>query len=370
MFNNIIFISAVFLFSAPYAVQAYETDNFTGRHQALILPDATSILSVYTRIYLVDEVHAFNNEGNDCRMDLARTEPKIFQRLETVLGGPWKHVKGVWNFSSGIERLASLDKEFAPYRFSIPANQSIYKNWWFIENFGIQPAVRMQQYMVGLDKIGHFFHDGLAYFRLALSGQSDQDIPFSQQSIEKIDSKHYQMAIQHGIDDESGLNGYWSSKVFSYADLNANFQGFRFWLRLLKGQDPYLKCVDGKYKLNANTLFTFDDYVHPGWDEALNCSAFEAAKQEDKYSAKHEISRLGGCPRSPSNCQYIANLPCAEFHLSHECRPVVSQINKSCRFTQLNLNVASTELMQIQQTSPAIKSPMDRILENLTKKYK
>ena len=63
-----------------------------------------------------------------------------------------------------------------------------------------------------------------------------------------------------------------ASGVLSLSDLEANYQGLRFFKGLCDGEEPQLAMTDDGWRLAAP--FDFRDYVTPEWDESYNPSVF------------------------------------------------------------------------------------------------
>lgn len=79
-------------------------------------------------------------------------------------------------------------------------------------------------------------------------------------------------AISFGVNDEKSLHGFAASVVFSYGDLEANFQGLRFYRNMFDGKSSYLTQTDGEWRLRYNP--NISDYITPYFDESWNHSYF------------------------------------------------------------------------------------------------
>ena len=78
-------------------------------------------------------------------------------------------------------------------------------------------------------------------------------------------------AIHKGLANENGILGLWPSGVFSYGDMEANYQGFRFYKKLcLDDADTFLENEDGLWKLAK--VPDIREFVNPYWDESFNLS--------------------------------------------------------------------------------------------------
>jgi hypothetical protein len=126
----------------------------------------------------------------------------------------------------------------------------------------LDPAVRVGDVLFGTDKIGHFFTNGLRYFDRyievrAAGGSEDEAV---------------RAAVISGVVEESNTLGLGVSGIFSYADLQANDRGLRFFRELCEGDDRLLVEKDGRWSLRAP--FAIERYVDPCWDESWNTNAF------------------------------------------------------------------------------------------------
>lgn len=132
--------------------------------------------------------------------------------------------------------------------------ESIYRDPYrfYIPYFGLAPNIQVNGYYFGTDKLSHFASTGMIYFkeyeRALLRGKNRFDA--------------MKAAIDWGIKDENELHGYWASGVFSFADLEANYQGLLFYQNLCT---RYLKYVQGRWVLQQSPDIA--DYVNGNWDE-------------------------------------------------------------------------------------------------------
>jgi hypothetical protein len=132
--------------------------------------------------------------------------------------------------------------------FYVP--ESIYRDPFriYIPYFGLAPNIQVKGFYFGTDKLSHFASTGRIYY-----------------NVFKRTSK-LEKAISWGIRDEKTLHGFWPSGVFSYADLEANYQGFLFYYGLCHGKKPYLEFEDSQWTLRRE--FRIEHYVSGLWDES------------------------------------------------------------------------------------------------------
>jgi hypothetical protein len=149
-------------------------------------------------------------------------------------------------------------------------NQSIYApNIYY---FGIWPAgidvtINVGGIYFGTDKISHFLGSGYEYFRIYLKQKSKNE-----GSKDQLDTKAHFEAIRWGVKQEGGILGMKTVKVFSYADLEANYQGLLMAINLCRGENANITFDGSKWILKKPV--DFRDYVNPNWDETFNVSAY------------------------------------------------------------------------------------------------
>jgi hypothetical protein len=115
--------------------------------------------------------------------------------------------------------------------------------------------VALGPWLVGTDKIDHFWIQGYDYFRRSREGRSPG------------------RAVDWGTRTERGIWGLRTTGVFSYADLAANYDGMRFYTGLLGPgsvlQRDELGCVV------LDRRFDWAEWVDWRYDEVLNPSVYK-----------------------------------------------------------------------------------------------
>ncbi|MEN8257622.1 MAG: hypothetical protein ABFS09_07150 [Thermodesulfobacteriota bacterium] len=211
-----------------------------------------------------------------------------------------------------------LDKQLrtllARQSYSLLLNDSIYRDINYLEGFSLNlkelsDVVSLNGHFVGLDKVGHFFAEGWHYFELT---------DYREDNIAQ--------ALEWGKEQEAGKFGYTTTGIFSFADLVANFNGWRFWNKvLLKENDPlkgvianffnrpYITCeiqiitsLKNRKIVKAwenNTPFDLADYLDGAWDEGNNCNSYEDPVIEEKVASRvKEVNPDFNCPAYSENC--------------------------------------------------------------------
>ncbi len=124
------------------------------------------------------------------------------------------------------------------------------------------PTISLGGVHVGTDKLAHFFSEGHWYYvwyRTARRKGLDHDAATAR-------------VVDRGLFFEKTILGMTSSGVLSLGDLEANYQGLRFYIDLCEGDDPYLERANGNWRLRR--AFDFNDYVTPEWDESYHPPIF------------------------------------------------------------------------------------------------
>lgn len=110
---------------------------------------------------------------------------------------------------------------------------------WLQEAFPIlNPSIKVGGILIGSDKLGHFFQQGLEYYQKATAAGG---------SLESAKS--------YGKGTEEGNYGLLTTGIYSNADLSANLSGYEFWTALVN--NPSLK-------------FDIKKYVTKSWNEEFN----------------------------------------------------------------------------------------------------
>lgn len=215
----------------------------------------------------------------------------------------------------GYDLDRQLRELLADRSYSLSLNDSIYRDIDYLEGFSLRlkelsDVVEINGHLVGLDKIGHFFAEGWAYFERTHE-----------------DGERLQDAMDWGSRQEAGKFGYATTGIYSFADLVANFHGWRFWNRILGSRDdplkgmlanffstPYVECelqildsIRHGRLVRAWELgrpFDFADYVDGAWDEGNNCNSYADPVIEAKVDARTEEVAAGlRCPLEPAECK-------------------------------------------------------------------
>lgn len=256
------------LFTSGHSL-ALETDNYLTWD--ISLEDSGKNINHYIN-QKIDAVLA-ESEGMTCE-EVTFAIAKKFRVIH-----PEKHPMEVWlkeNF--GPELVYPKEEGYI--------EQSIYLHSFraYIPVFKLSPNVQVNGIYFGTDKLLHFSSTGRRY------------LDHYQNRIKKGDTEEeaIQSAIRFGISNETSILGTGLTGVYSYGDLDANYQGFTFYRRMCSTKKSYLKEEDGRWvKVEAPKI---QDYVNPNWDETFNLSYYVPSYWEkvapilkEKYCEKRSL---------------------------------------------------------------------------------
>lgn len=168
--------------------------------------------------------------------------------------------------------------------------QSIYRGfvWPFI--MPIAQILNIDGVYLGTDKLDHFFSSGRRYLKIY---HKSIRAGLSHEEAQK-------KAIDFGLGpmEEKGGLGLLASGVFSYADLESNYQGMVMGQDLCFGSDPVLK-QDASGRWIQTRKLDFKDYVNPLWDEGFNNSYFAKYRRKKLYKVVRDEHCDQGLTRWP-----------------------------------------------------------------------
>ena len=309
---------STFIFQTGFAA---EIDSVTPRKlkldNSLIMINATFNQRIQEGIQKANV--QYNNVGDpdiddDYYEDIAEDkycdEEALYTELRKAI---FQSFTASWGFK-GFDLDKQLRELLAKQSYSLSLNDSIYTDINYIEGFSLNlkelsDVVNIDDHLIGLDKIGHFFAEGWHYYELT----QDDDHTIDQ-------------ALEWGETQEAGKFGYSTTGIFSFADLVANFNGWRFWNKvLLKEKDPlkgfianffnrpYASCdiqimasIKSRKIIKAwevNTRFDLSDYLDGAWDEGNNCNSYDDPIIEEKVTRRiKKVNSDFGCPFNVETC--------------------------------------------------------------------
>jgi hypothetical protein len=287
-------MTRILLLAVLFATTAHaaETDQYYAWF--VRIPDGTEALD--KRINegfdeALREVNGLSPESRTCSEVAVRMLDKHFRSATWFFIGATKD----WGVPYRPASTTEFNDRYAPV--------SLYRYFGLLP-FGVfvplDPTVRVGDVLLGTDKIGHFLTNGPRYWRVYRETRAAGD------SVEVAMAK----AVDLGIEQEQGIMGGFVTSTFSYADLEANFQGLeliRSWCDPEAGA-PQLVFEGGAWRLL--TRFSMQAWVNPCWDESFYPNAYEGLtadgvqkalagycplRHRDDIAARRDLYREMGC---------------------------------------------------------------------------
>jgi hypothetical protein len=249
---------ALLLLAAP--AWAYEVDQYHDRDSPLA--DSTPVLEARVNAALAEVAASWRGPRNE--LAFARA---VYWKL----GGP--------HWVDRIERFAMTSPEVE----RLPKTRSIYSQPPLFTSpvlffFGLGERLKLAEVRIGSDKLGHFFSQGFKYFRRQRRGWSEERF------------------VGWASRVEGWLFGEYTTRVYSNADMVANYEGYLFYRSLFEdGIVPGKGAIvifenDGENgRARIARPFAWSDHVNDYWDEALNPSLLGAGLRHHVASQLAEL---------------------------------------------------------------------------------
>lgn len=239
-----------FLFIASLPSFALETDNYYVWPEEL--KDANAPINEYINGKIQNVVESVNAKYKT--ISCQKLAFKVGKKFRTF--PPFLHPLEDW-----IQENLNDDYIFpihGKYR-----SDSIYKNRYrfYLKYMKLAPNVQINGVHLGTDKLSHFLSTGRRYYKHYLKKKKRG---YDEENAVKS-------AIRFGLKNEASILGTLTSGVFSYGDMEANYQGLKFYKNICENEDSYLK-KDSHGKWSQIKDFDIQDYVNPYWDESFNIS--------------------------------------------------------------------------------------------------
>lgn len=230
---------------------AYETDQLT--HRELPLGDATAIAEDLLAPLLAEAI-ARTNARTRCDADDTRTRNVLAKQIHRSTSRPaYVLSRGLLRAPGYSRYTAAIERSEAP-RFDFREREDVFGRmtvWqsWILATAGPCSTYAIGGQRIGTDKIDHFLGLGWTYFKEVRNGATEDE------------------AVAHGTFTERAFYGLFTSKTFSFADLKANWDGYRFYDGLLRAGSAFQRADDGC--VVQERPFAWSDWVDPSWDEVL-----------------------------------------------------------------------------------------------------
>lgn len=305
---------------------AYEVDNFTDSDIAL--EDSREQLNAEVERRLEKSIAEANSKMNgffrSIRCDDSPAKDARVQLFKSLSS----QFSSGYIIRGGMEDYAEQELTQGPRRYlqKIENQRSVYRGSEskILNNIELASVIQINGVRLGTDKLGHFFKEGFTYYDGRRQGTLE-------------------LVRRTGSNMEKTFTGRGSTGVLSFADLAANYDGFRFWSRVLgegispcssagaaagakvysmakelaasqsspgqiststKRDEPYICCQDGRFQRNPRVAFDFADYVSNAWDESSNCNRYSeelagvVAENMKNVNLSKSRPQAMSCPRA------------------------------------------------------------------------
>ena len=268
---------AVWVAASTGLAHATETDQYFAIDKGP--RDSLSVLNEKVNRDILGALELVNRRGSWEQSSCEDVAQRIYQRFR--ISG--LHKIELWAENTPRVERVPTQEDYEYFR----ENDSVYRNerlWDWGLFFGVKATFNVAGVHMGADKLSHFFQTGWKYhkrFREELKqGVSERE------ALERM--------IRYGVRTESINLGLATTGVFSFGDLEANYQGFLFYRSLCRDENPRIQKTAEGWRLNLP--FDWREYVSPRFDETYNNSAFTPKRWREVQANL----RRDYCPRLES----------------------------------------------------------------------
>lgn len=194
-------ILLAFLVLGASAVRAFETDQY------LALDAEIADSSEAVNAFLNAELELFLAGPKADRLGCRELPPRFYRHLFQGL-----LASRLQNF---LKNAPSIDLFPDDIGYREHLRRSVYRRPSFPYVLPLSPTIRIGEVRFGLDKFGHLFGFGRRYYKHYLRRRARGD----------SEEEALRTAVRRGLQQERLFVGGWADGVFSYGDLEANFQG-------------------------------------------------------------------------------------------------------------------------------------------------
>jgi hypothetical protein len=179
---------------------------------------------------------------------------------------------------------------------------------FYLKYSGLSPNLQINGYYFGADKLSHFASTGRRYYKRYLRMKENGS----------TEEEALKAAIRYGLLNESSVLGRWASGVFSYGDMEANYQGLRYYLRMCTSGDSQYLSQDEAGKWSLIRKPDLADYVSGHWDETYNQSYFSKNSWEKvRIQIENKYCHMRTDPIVQERIKYYRDQNHASFSLEY-----------------------------------------------------
>jgi hypothetical protein len=266
------------------------------------IKDSTVLLNEQVNITIRETVENWRGPRNDRKF--------VTKVYHSIGGHHWVDKLERWAMNS-----PEVDRLKTPRRNSIYTGHPIWATR-VAALFGVGPTIKLDNVLVGSDKIGHFLSQGRKYYRRYLRYQDEV------------------RAGEWSAFTERAIFGQMSTGSYSNADLVANFEGYMFYRSLfeddvIEGKPAILGWSGEEWIIQRP--FDWADHINEYWDEALNINHYDGLLYShmkdrflnycDDYAKQPAMYRISSEHLLVERYRNIQLRDTSELRLSNLCKP-------------------------------------------------
>jgi hypothetical protein len=242
------------LLLAPCAA-ALETDQYYAWGRSL--EDSTAIINAKLGFELEQAAEELGRTHGPVPPDCEEVAARLHERLHFSTFQNFE----LWALKTDLLARAPADatEELAYRETNLYRDHGLFDVGTWLPN---SPTIEVAGIRLGTDKLAHFVSSGWRWYQNYLTGLRAGLHPAAAEL----------RMIRDGVFWERTMLGGTASGVMSRADLEANFQGKRFYEGLCHGNQPSLALVEGRWRVAHP--FDIAGVVGPEWDESYQTSVY------------------------------------------------------------------------------------------------
>ena len=254
MIRRSLFILFTGLLISNYSIGS-ETDQYLALNK--VIEDSTTKINHILKVKLNNAILKTNRRNRSCYKLTKTFMKEISVGKKTLMDVPLRNNKEIDQIpyhGSNKELFYDDSIFYGIKRFDLGNGDNRY----------LSPTFEINGVRLGGDKISHISYIGYSYYVTFYYYFKYFKKKFP---LKLAKRKAIEKAINFGIFQENSITGksLLVAGLFSYADMEANYQGLRLYYNICQSTKPYVKKVNGKWSLQKE--IDIRSYITPELDE-------------------------------------------------------------------------------------------------------
>lgn len=285
-------------------LSAVETDQYMT--WGIELKDSANVVNEYISTELRNRLKLPKIQKQKTCFQVIKKSAKIFRRPFVQLIESWAE----HNLEIDIYPPRSFEGSYK--------NLSIYRKNVFPFIMPLSSTMNINGIYFGTDKIGHFISFGIRY--MSMYQKYTKRGLSHDQAIRKL--------VKFGINSEIYLVGTFATGVVSFADMEANFQGFLFFSSLCNQNSDfhYKQDKSGRWKLIGE--LDIRKHITPEFDESYNENHFRSDRWTGKKGLSVTLKKYCGLTHNFTRKSYYQKNFTKSFNIDY-----ISELEKNGELT-------------------------------------